>query len=115
MNPRDHVLSILTALRWELVEADTDGDWWVDEQWKLCSSAENRGRELWVTFIVDLLWEGNRRPGEGINCIRASKRPLEGLGDTSTLVAELWIARRLEERLPEFRASIQEFQRADSP
>ena len=115
MNPRDHVLSILTALRWELVEAGNDGAWWVDEQWKLCSSAENRDRELWVTFIVDPQWEGNRRQGEGVVCIRASKRRLEGFGDTSTLVAELWIARRLEERLPEFRASIQEFQRADLP
>ena len=110
---RDQILSRLAGLRWSLLAVETDGDWWLDEEWKLRSEGESYGLELHVTFVVEPQWEGNRKKGQGICCVRASHGPLECWSDKSTLVAEIWMSkRRFDVKLTEFEAAVRAYQRS---
>jgi hypothetical protein len=58
---------------WELSEViDKDLDWWVDKHWCIKSVRENWGLEIYITFLVDPHWSGNRKKGQGIWKLMAS-------------------------------------------
>jgi hypothetical protein len=88
---------ILTELQkhgWELSEViDSDLDWWADEQWQIKSVRENWGQEIYITFVVDPHWSGNRKKGQGIWEVVASSSQLITWNDKSSEVAALFMSR----------------------
>lgn len=60
---------------WELVRRHVDDlDWWADELWELKSRWSPVDTPAFITFLVDLQWEGNRRKGEGVWALGCSSR-----------------------------------------
>lgn len=58
---------------WELTQRHSqDLEWWADEVWELKSRWSPEGKRAFVTFLVDLIWEGNRRKGQGIWAVGCS-------------------------------------------
>ncbi|MEM7165851.1 MAG: hypothetical protein AAF581_10325 [Planctomycetota bacterium] len=113
MTYRDQIRRTLAALRWQIVEVHDDGDWWLDEAWILQSTGAAFGASLHVTFVVDPQWQGSRKAGQGVWCVRASTGPLKDWNDTSTEVASICMAkRRFEDKLLEFRDDVSAFARS---
>ena len=58
---------------WDLVHDHTqDLEWWADEIWQLKSLWSPVGTEVFVTFLVDPMWEGNREKGQGVWAVGCS-------------------------------------------
>lgn len=58
---------------WDLVlEHTQDLEWWADEIWELKSRWTPLGGSAFITFLVDPMWEGNRRRGEGVWAVGCS-------------------------------------------
>lgn len=57
---------------WDVLEHVNDLDWWADEIWELRSRWSPVGAYGYITFLVDLMWEGNRRKGQGVWAIGCS-------------------------------------------
>ena len=115
MNYRDQLRRMLARDRWSLVEVVTDGDWWLDEEWRLTSNAEAFGLSLYLTFTVDPLWSGDRNPGQGVYEVVASREPLSDRQDSSTKVGSIFMGkRRFDEKLAEFREAISSFRASAS-
>jgi hypothetical protein len=52
---------------WRVVDRrDKDLGWWADSVWVVESDWSPRGKRIYMTFLVDPMWEGPRRPGEGV-------------------------------------------------
>ncbi len=70
---KDQLLKALSESGWEQLEVNEEGiDWWGDEMWKMRSIREQWGMELYLTFLVDPLWEGPRKKSQGIWAILAT-------------------------------------------
>lgn len=78
---------------WDIVESHTkDLDWRADEIWRLKSRWSPAGALAFVTFLVDPMWEGNRRKGQGVWAVSCSadfprNREEATRGDTLSLKA----------------------------
>ena len=57
---------------WDVLEHVTDLDWWADEIWELTSRWSPVGASAFVTFLVDPMWEGVRRKGQGVWAVGCS-------------------------------------------
>lgn len=51
---------------WDVVEHVTDLEGWADEIWELKSQWSPVGTSAFITFLVDPMWEGIRRKGQGV-------------------------------------------------
>jgi hypothetical protein len=50
---------------WDVLEQVNDLEWWADEIWALTSRWSPAGAFGYITFLVDPLWERERRQGQG--------------------------------------------------
>lgn len=57
---------------WDVLEHVDDLDWWADEIWELTSRWSPVGAQGFITFLVDPMWEGNRRKGQAVWAIGCS-------------------------------------------
>lgn len=62
----------LEANGWDVLEQVNDLEWWADEVWALTSRWSPTDAFGYITFLVDPLWEGERRPGQGLWAIGCS-------------------------------------------
>jgi hypothetical protein len=51
----------LLSTGWELIEQDDDTDWWLDEAWRLRSTQQHWGEEVYILFLVDPQYEGQKK------------------------------------------------------
>ena len=66
---------------------------------------------MYITFVVDPQWSGNRKKGQGIWCVRASSNPLESWNDTEAEIATLCMSkRRFVDKLSQFVETVQAYQ-----
>lgn len=77
---------------WDQVRHVTDLEWWADEIWELTSRWSPVGTPAFITFLVDPMWEGNRRKGQavwaiGCNAHYPADRVAAGDGGRLTLNA----------------------------
>ena len=63
---RTQILNLLPDYGWRLVRAEEDLEWWADEMWRLESVWSPVGSRAYITFLVDPLFEGNRKKGEAV-------------------------------------------------
>ena len=73
MKIADQLLAHLTRSGWEQTDVnDERDDWFLDEYWVMKSVRANWGVEIHISFLVDPMWEGPRRKGQGLWVIMAS-------------------------------------------
>jgi hypothetical protein len=98
------ILTELQKYGWELSEVtDKDLDWWVDEHWRIKSVRENWGLEIYITFLVDPHWSGNRKKGQGIWKVMASSSLPSSWSHESSEIASLSMSKgRFDPKLEHF-------------
>lgn len=55
---------------WEIQKIEDNTDWWLEEYWKIISVKQNWGQILYILFLVDPQYEGNKK-SEAIRGISA--------------------------------------------
>jgi hypothetical protein len=99
------MIAKLSALGWRLVSRDRDElDWWADEIWTVESQWTPRGCTVYLTWLVDPLWDERRRPGEAVwavgTCLQRPTTRLEAEG------SPLMAINHWPSDLPEFLTSL---------
>lgn len=113
---KEQLLSALHARGWEQVEVDPEGvDWWADEHWRIRSTREGWGTELVLTFLVDPMWDGPRKKGQGIWAIGATQETPRERTDADHGISLCMTKRRFDEKLSEFMAALDDDRRNASP
>ena len=87
--------------------APISSEWWADEIWAIESVWSPVGFTLFLTFLVDLMQSGSRRPGEAVSAISCSpshpRTREEATGGPLIFLRPSW-----EKSLPEFLRGIKE-------
>ena len=74
---RTELLNLLPAHGWRLAGLEENLEWWADEMWRLESVWSPVGTGAYITFLVDPMFDGNRRKGEAVWAAGASRaKPL---------------------------------------
>jgi hypothetical protein len=58
---KELLLKKLSASGWELIEQDDNTDWWLDEAWRVKSTAQHWGEEIYILFLVDPQYDGTKK------------------------------------------------------
>jgi len=92
---------------WELFPCDDVDAWWADDTWRLRSVWVPRGREVYLTFLVDPQADiHHRKPGESVWAVKASAaRPTQWQQEGSEYVLDFgsgW-----KDRLPELFSNLE--------
>ena len=74
MDPRyQQIQTSFEERGWELASASAeDLDWWADEIWEFRSRWSPEGVPVFVTFLVDPQWEGDRVRRQGVWAVGSS-------------------------------------------
>ena len=68
---------------WRLLETEPEVlDWWADEILVFESDWSPRGRRLYLTFLVDPMWDGPRGQGQAVWAVAASRSAPRDLPST---------------------------------
>ena len=67
------LLHLLPEYGWRLADIEENLAWWADEMWLLESVWSPAGCHACLTFLVDPQFEGNRKKGEAVWAVKASK------------------------------------------
>ncbi|PAC28761.1 hypothetical protein [Flectobacillus sp. BAB-3569] len=77
----------LLRKNWEIVEIRYSEEWWDDENWKI-QYRFNSAIFLYLCFITDPMFEGNRKKGQGIIYeIKATTKFPQNWNDDSNTIA----------------------------
>lgn len=106
---KEILLNKLTLSGWELIQQDTDTDWWLEESWGIKSVKQNWGEELNILFLVDPQFEGSDK-SQAVLAIMATKsipheRPI---GDEGIVQMDL-VKGKFDQKLEAFIQSINEY------
>ncbi len=55
------LLKKLSSSGWDLIEQDDNTDWWLDEAWRVKSTRQHWGEEIYILFLVDPQYEGTKK------------------------------------------------------
>jgi hypothetical protein len=102
---------VLLKENWEIKTIDSNYEWWDDEHWKIEYKYESK-LSFFLCFIVDPMFEGQRKKGQGIYEVKASTEfPKNWNDDEHNIVSIKMTKRKFEEKLNEFIAKIIEFKK----
>ena len=87
---------------WEIEAIGANEAWWDDEHWKVMHGHDTT-LTFFVCFIVDPMFEGQRKPGQGIYEIKASTAFPTNWNDNSNEIASISMTKR------KFALKLQEF------
>ena len=87
---KEQLLELLSNAGWELVEIDDFTEWWAEEHWRISSRKHHWGTELWLSFLVDPMYEGNDK-SSAVWAVQAAttkptSRPVNDGNEVATLV-----------------------------
>src|SRR4051794_14433719 len=92
---------------WEVVEVLASDEWWADEFWKVQSRRNLWGYEIVLVLLVDPLWGGPRKKGQGVWAITVTeKTPTDRLTAEQGSAALCMMKGRFDEKLEAFLAVI---------
>ena len=73
-------MTLLQQEGWSLETVESVEDWWVSEHWRITSSTAPWGSELWLSFLVDPMYEGAKKESAlhiiAANIDKPTSRPL---------------------------------------
>lgn len=96
---------------WEINVIDYNTDWWDDEHWKVAYKY-NLNRSFYLCFIVDPMFEGQRKKGQGIYEIKASTVfPTNWNDDQHTIASIPMTKRKFDEKLKKFIVDLNVFKK----
>ena len=96
---------------WEIVEIDSNYEWWDDEHWLVRFKYDSEIK-FYLCFVVDPMFEGPRNKGQGIYEIKASSDFLQSWNDSDTLIASISMTKRkFDIKLQEFSMDLENFKR----
>lgn len=114
---QQRILNALIDSGWTVLEQETSTpDWWAAETWILKSSWSPQNCRLYLTFLVDPQWEGERKESQGIWALKASLvKPTQWQEQDGEIALSL--GRGWEEQLSEFMQSVAKLRnkRGDAP
>ena len=97
---RTEILKALPEFGWRVAALEQNPEWWADEMWQLQSVWSSIQSRAYLTFLVDPMFEGDRKKGEGVWAVMASpSKPdswIHGEGGFT-----LTLGRRWKDRLPD--------------
>src|SRR5262249_9212522 len=99
---------------WRVAQRESiSTEWWADEIWIVESVWRPVGFTLFLTFLVDLMQSGSRRPGEAVSAIACSmSRPrTRQEADSGPLI---YLRPSWEQNLPGFVSSLREIRDSQS-
>lgn len=70
---KELLLKKLSDTGWELVQQDTDTEWWLEETWKIKSLQDSWGKELNILFLVDPQYDGTNK-SQAVWAVMASSK-----------------------------------------
>ena len=78
LTQRDEILAELGRRGWRATNLENLAlDWWADEMWLLESEWSPRGREAYLTFLVDPMSDAHRKKGEQVwAAVVTARKPL---------------------------------------
>lgn len=93
---------------WRVVEREAiTSEWWADEIWTIEAVWRPEGFQLFLTFLVDQMQSGTRRPGEEVSSISCSAlRPQTRAEATSGPL--IFLRPSWEKNLPDFLTRLNE-------
>ncbi len=109
---KDRILETLEENGWKRSAVDRNCDWWADEFWRLSSVWSPAGTRAWLVFLVDPMWEGNRRPGEGVWAVAVDAAQRK---ERSGWAFVMPLGRRWERGLEELVAALRAIREAPAP
>ena len=71
------LVEALSRQGWRVVERERDDlEWWADEIWTVESEWRPRGFSVYLTWLVDPMYDGDRQPGQAVWAVGTSvQRP----------------------------------------
>ncbi|TPN81372.1 hypothetical protein [Aquimarina algicola] len=96
---------------WQISSIDSNYEWWDDEHWKL-ELKHNPEISFYLCFIVDPMFEGTRKKGQGIYEIKASTKFPANWNDNSNKISSISMTKRnFEIKLEEFIQNLKEYKK----
>ena len=98
----------VTLSGWRIVDrVQISSEWWADEIWTIDSVWHPAGFRLFLTFLVDLMQSGPRRPGEDVSEVSCSSS-YRGTREEATGGPTIYLRPSWEKNLPGFLCSLKE-------
>ena len=106
---KELLLKKLSISGWELIEQDTDTDWWLEETWRVKSTQQNWGEEINILFLVDPQYEGTKK-SQAVWAVMAAKEvPTERpIGNEGIIEMDL-VKGKFDQKLEDFVRGINEY------
>ena len=104
----------LNKIDFEITKIGQNEDWWDDEHWRIEYKYDSNLKFI-ICFIVDPQFEGQRKKGQGIYEIKATKQFPENWNDDKETIASLYMTKRkFNIKLKEFINDIIKFKKKSS-
>lgn len=110
MSYKHQIEQALFQLNLQIVAIDENKAWWDDENW-LVNYKYDSTFCLFICFIVDPLFEGTRKKGQGLYEIKATTKFPSNWNDDTNTIAKIHLAKgRFDIKLKEFISKIENHQ-----
>lgn len=107
------VNKFLVDAGWELVSIDRDVEWWSAEEWTVVSRREGWGTKIWINFLVDPQYDGQKKESAVWAVSASLSRPKERVEAESGTLMDL-VKGHFQAKLEGFVASLDELRRTSS-
>jgi len=112
VNYKQRLLEELLKDDWKRLDVlRTDVSWWADEHWKMQSVREQWATELFISFVIDPVWDAPRRDGQGLKQIVAFASLPGQDRSAATEIASIELDKDFEEKLLPFVYSLNYYRR----
>ena len=96
---------------WEIKTIGSNEDWWDDEHWKVYFKYDSK-ISFYLCYVVDPMFEGERKSGQGIYEIKVSTEFPANWNDDSNRIASISMTKRkFEIKLEEFITDLEEYKK----
>ena len=85
---RNQIEKGLHQLNWEITEIGQNEEWWDDEHWIVTYKYDSE-LHFYLCFIVDPQFEGQRKKGQGIYEVKASRTFPNGWADDENTIGNI--------------------------
>ena len=96
---------------WEIITINSNSEWWDDEHWKIEFKYDSK-LSFYICFIVDPMFEGQRKKGQGIYEVKASTEFPKNWNDDENKIGSISMTkRRFGEKLKAFIVELKKYKK----